>query len=228
MDETTRILTIKSLDDFQTELRKRWDGHYLYRGEDSNAYTLRPKYGRYQASDARNDLARERALLAAFKRRASPFLEQPPENEWEWLGVAQHFGLATRLVDWTENPLIASFFATAEPTDGGDRVVRLLDTTKVTDADENTDPFGAKTIAIYRPRHLSRRVTSQGSIFTAHPSPSTPFDGGELEKWTISAECLVDFRLTLASFGIDRAFVFPGLDSVAADLNHQWVWGIRS
>lgn len=50
-------------------------------------------------------------MLAAFKRQARPFLEAPPTNDFEWMFVAQHHGLPTRLLDWSTNALIALFFA---------------------------------------------------------------------------------------------------------------------
>lgn len=49
-----------------------------------------------------------------FNARAGDVVHREPADEWEWYFLMQHYGMATRLLDWTTNPLVAFYFALKE------------------------------------------------------------------------------------------------------------------
>lgn len=81
-----------------------------YRGLPSKGMQLQPTLHR-----AGIDVADERHLMNRFKQNAYEFLEERPQGEWEWMLLARHHGLPSRLLDWTENPLVGLFFSCDEP-----------------------------------------------------------------------------------------------------------------
>jgi len=76
-----------------------------FRGESGNHPHLCPKIVSYEHY-------KENYLLQSFRRQAGGLGNVPPrEHIDEWLFLAQHYGVPTRLLDWTEGALHALYFA---------------------------------------------------------------------------------------------------------------------
>lgn len=84
-------------------------------------------------------------MLRTFKQRARPYLRDRPQNDFEWMFLAQHHRLPTRLLDWSTNALVALYFAAERASAGnGDAAAaceRFLD-----DADQGGDGFAVFAI----------------------------------------------------------------------------------
>jgi hypothetical protein len=83
-----------------------------YRGCGSAEHPLLPSLYRHaKAKTAETFADLERQLMTRFRQRSIPYHNRPLADDWDALFFMQHYGVPTRLLDWTENPLIALHFA---------------------------------------------------------------------------------------------------------------------
>lgn len=92
--------TVNSVDEFLDILGEQCQStDFLFRGQ-RDGWTLLPRVARVAIPPEvrREDV--ERSLIEEFKRRAYVHLRDRPGNDWDWLALAQHHSLPTRLLDW--------------------------------------------------------------------------------------------------------------------------------
>lgn len=192
----------------------------IYRGHSSCAYELKPSVGRLDGyTKDSKDL--EMNLFSEFKKRYRPYTKEYPETDLELLFMAQHYGVPTRLLDWTFNPLIALFFASA-PNNNNDGKVYSIELRKPFDVEELEDlSISIKNILnIDRckyvvPYYTDIRYFNQKSIFLMCNHPEKKFTFAEKGTvYIIKNEAKSQIRKELAILGVDESFVFPTLDSL--------------
>jgi hypothetical protein len=185
---------------------------WIFRGHENSQFSLKPSIARIEPRESTIPKM-ETTILLEFKRRYLRLFN----DDWELLAFAQHHGLPTRLLDWTQNPLVAMFFAVDKPSKSKMSVVWAYRYKHV--AMKEVAPFSIKEIHVFHPTHVTERITTQQGCFTVHPPPFYDMrrvqrTDEELLKFTINKKYRDQIKKDLDRLGVNYASLFPDLDGL--------------
>ncbi|MBR6509314.1 MAG: FRG domain-containing protein [Clostridia bacterium] len=246
-----RIETINTIDEllnFITELSLKHGQRLWFRGVANKEWDLIPSIQR--SSDR---MASERFITNDFYIKAKQVMKYAPDkkNYSAWMSIMQHFGLPTRLLDWSSSPLVATFFAVEEykKYPQADACVWVLAPGLLNKAEGFGDciyPVDAVTaqnmlLPAFKERgqvieledkilacHSTEnnlRMYSQQANFTIHNSQkrlTSICDSDTLYKIIIPSKERGRLLYNLEIFGITESFIYPDLDHISNDLKRAY------
>jgi len=185
---------------------------------------------------------KEHIALNELKRRI-PLLRnselnldyERPESLWNVFIIAQHYGLQTRLLDFSYNPLVAAFFASnSHPNDDGViwcidadtdnyRVLEQLYSIDYTGIIEDGESY------LFLPPFLDIRIRVQQSVLVYFTDPYTPLESQKSFLNSTNPHPLVRIKIPhnfkhnllnhLHQVGIDNESLFPDISGSMAHLD---------
>jgi len=230
-----------------------------YRGVNTHFEMQMPKIYREKFSARASNLERggdleddrrqlECEMFMQFRSAGAALLQS--DDMVDMYFAAQHFGMPTRLLDWSTNPLAALFFACRDqsPTDGvvyamnarevipgdatfdGKRLPQAVMTMRhdlVLDAVAvsywaTPDPEQCNYILPVRPDVVPGRIGAQGSCFTLHMHRS----GDAAPKKTVSIRVETASKRPILEqlhrLGVNQFTVFEDLDHLSKGVTRSW------
>jgi hypothetical protein len=223
-----------------------------FRGARKASYGLVPSLYRHSIKKSAEELRQlESDLMGTFRDRAPPFTSQIPTVAMEMLFLMQHHGVPTRLLDWTENPYVALFFALEVNEAGDDAAVWTLDPVSLNKTalanntgsdrvlaanDELLNAYqpggqvkssGKLPVAMYGV-HNSRRIVAQRGVFVLFGTSTTPMESNTdlspalMKKLVIPAAARQTIFKALHNMGVTDSVVYPDLDGLGREIKNRY------
>jgi len=173
------IIDLTDFEDFDYVIREILLNHpyIIYRGQRNSDWPLRTSLDRLFLS-SKNHLpkimdAADFLIKFKYSTRGRLSSEWIPKDDNSWWALGQHFGLATPLLDWTESPFVAAYFAFLKSANKSNdkypkRVIWALDPNEI---QKKSKSLKAKDkIEIINPlSDQNPRLVNQRGLFTKLP-----------------------------------------------------------
>ena len=204
----------------------------VFRGHKSKSYELIPGVGR---KDANLTIEQEKSIFYEFKRNYRRFYPLNLENDVDIMMLAQHYGLKTRLLDWSYNPFIALYMAVQQTSEkigrnvqsrmrneehslDGVVYIKKISNNKIEKGNKK-NPFSFKKNTLLVPENFEIRFVNQEGLFEIFPEPTKESLKNIIHKIFIKEEYKENIKNKIEMMGITKLFVYPTLENLCSATN---------
>lgn len=223
-EKETQIVSIDNLPEYIhliNEFHGSDNNVIIYRGQADVSWPLLPKIGRHPLKSS----FVEKDIFLEFKRNYRLYYNQVLTKDMDILMLGQHYGLPTRLLDWTTAPLVALYFACCSNrnTDGVVYLKELDSQNRYIDEKRDLDPFSYQGNIFIFPEVFEKRFENQNGLFEYFANPCSESNASIRTKITIPAINKDSIIEQLTILNLDLLELFPTLDNLCKAIETQYI-----